>query len=188
MTANHAGFLKFIADMYLVDSLRLWEPFYESFAAYARIRWGFSRQYASYLVQAAPTCKALSTMVDVPQPTNERQVRSLHGLEPEQKRDLWQQVCDATPGDEPPSSRAVDGMAARYKARLAREKELKADKRRALRKEADGQTLVRQRKAVEWFQKVAQAVRKRAGRLGNARAAGLMLRAAEVMEEGLRGL
>jgi hypothetical protein len=159
MEENHAGFLKFIADMYLVDSLRLWEPFYESFAAYARIRWGFSRQYAAYLVQAAPTCKNLSTLVDTPQPTNARQVRALSGLEPEQQRDLWQQVCDSLPGDEPPSSRAVDAMAARYKARLEREKQVKADARRALRTQADGETEVRRRKAAEWFAKVAQAVK-----------------------------
>lgn len=188
MTANHAGFLKFIADMYLVDSLRLWEPFYESFSAYARIRWGFSRQYAAYLVQAAPTCKNLATMVDTPQPTNERQIRSLSGLEAEEQRDLWQQVCDATHGDEPPSSRSVDAMAARYKAQLAHEKQVKADARRALRTQADGETEARQRKAVEWFGKVAQAVRKRAGRLGDARAARSMLKAAEIMEAGLRRL
>lgn len=50
---------------------------HDTFEAYCRERWGFSRQRAHQIVEAAKVAEVLSTIVNTRLPTNEAQAREL---------------------------------------------------------------------------------------------------------------
>lgn len=71
---------------------RLYRETHDSFEAYCRERWGWSRQRAHQMIEAS----AVSTMVDTAS-LNERQARELARLkdEPEAVREVWSEVTEA---------------------------------------------------------------------------------------------
>lgn len=71
---------------------RLYRETHDSFETYCRERWGFNRQRASQIIQAAE----VSNMLDSP-PSNARQAAELARLkdEPETIREVWSEVTDA---------------------------------------------------------------------------------------------
>jgi hypothetical protein len=75
---------------------KMYRPTYKRFEDYCRKRWGISRPRAYQLIEAAQVAENLSTLVDN-QPTSERQIRPLAKLKPEQQREAWKAVTDATP-------------------------------------------------------------------------------------------
>lgn len=72
-----------------VRDSKLYRASFETFEIYCRTKWGFSRQHASNLLNAAESVNVLSTMVDK-LPETERQARPLAKLEtPEEKVEAW---------------------------------------------------------------------------------------------------
>lgn len=98
------------------------EAGYPTFEDYCARRFQISRGRAYQLVAAAATTAALaealpemSTAVDIPLPTSERQVRPLASLEPEQQVEAWSQAVEAAGGSQPTAAQveaAADGLAA----------------------------------------------------------------------------
>jgi hypothetical protein len=67
----------------------LYRESHATFEEYCRERWGWSRRYVNYQIQAAEVVKNLGTIVPT-LPTTESQARELAGFEPEQQREAWQ--------------------------------------------------------------------------------------------------
>ncbi|MEA5595697.1 hypothetical protein [Rivularia sp. UHCC 0363] len=101
---------------------RLYRSTHGTFEEYCRDRFGHSRQKSNYLIAAAgvydnlttngcqnPPIDDLTTNSSQILPTNERQVRSLTQLEPEQQREVWQQAVE-TAGGKVPSGRIVKNI------------------------------------------------------------------------------
>lgn len=73
-----------------IRDARLYREQYSTFEAYCKERWGWTRQYASLLIKASDTAARLSTMVDMPAPNSERQVRPLTKLKTtEEQYEAW---------------------------------------------------------------------------------------------------
>ena len=70
---------------------RLYRPNYCNFEDYCQGRWGMSRPRAYQLIDAAKVNHNLSTVVDK-LPSTERQARELARLEPEEQREIWQEL------------------------------------------------------------------------------------------------
>jgi hypothetical protein len=79
-----------------IRDLRLYRKDYATFETYCKGRWGFERAHAYRLMDAAGVVQNLSPMGDI-QPTNERQVRPLTDLEPEQQREVWKEAVETAP-------------------------------------------------------------------------------------------
>lgn len=75
---------------------KLYRAEFGTFEDYCRERWAMSRPRAYQLIEAAETVSGLSTIVDI-LPKTESQARPLAKLEPEQQREVWQQVIDTAP-------------------------------------------------------------------------------------------
>ena len=75
---------------------RLYRETHATFEDYLAARWGFTRQRAHQLIEAASVARNLSTMVDTPH-LNERQARVLASLEPDEQRI----VCEIARGTAP---------------------------------------------------------------------------------------
>jgi hypothetical protein len=90
---------------------RLYRGEYATFDAYCKERWGFSRQRAHQLTDAAEVVGIVSTIVDVP-PGNEAQARELVPLkdEPEAMAKVWVEVLEETDGK--PTAAAVHKVVA----------------------------------------------------------------------------
>lgn len=73
---------------------RLYRETHPEFDSYCRERWGFNRQRAHQMIEAASVTVALSTTVDIPPPRIERQARELAKVEPEHRADTWRAVVD----------------------------------------------------------------------------------------------
>ncbi|MCG8599559.1 MAG: hypothetical protein MI807_05410, partial [Verrucomicrobiales bacterium] len=89
--AIHNGLLSFVEMGFaLIDirASRLYREHYDTFEAYCRNRWGFTRQRAFQLIGGAEKADYLSTAVDI-EPTNEAQVRPLIGLSDDQAVEAW---------------------------------------------------------------------------------------------------
>lgn len=69
---------------------RLYRATHPTFEAYCRDRWDLSRPYAYQLIAAAEVRRNLESCDVLPE--NERQVRALAPLEPEQQLEVWQEV------------------------------------------------------------------------------------------------
>lgn len=84
---------------------------YETFEAYCSKRWGFSRQRAYQLLDAAAVTEVVSTSVDTPAPTNEAQARELAPLakaSPSKARKVWAAVvAEAEATGQAPTARAI---------------------------------------------------------------------------------
>ncbi|MBD2309728.1 hypothetical protein H6G17_30380 [Chroococcidiopsis sp. FACHB-1243] len=93
---------------------RLYRSTHKTFEAYCRDRFGFTRQAANYLIAGADIFENLTTIGCQILPTNERQVRSLSALEPEQQCQVWQQAVDLADG-KVPSGRVVKGIVEQFK-------------------------------------------------------------------------
>lgn len=68
---------------------------FETFEAYCKARWDFSRRNAYYLIDAAAVIENVNHGSQPP--ANERQARPLTRLEPEQQREAWKQVVETAP-------------------------------------------------------------------------------------------
>lgn len=78
---------------------RLYRASHDSFEAYCIERWDMSRPAAYRAIDAAQVVGNLSPMGDiVPMPTNERQIRPLAGLEPDEQREVWQESVSRAGG------------------------------------------------------------------------------------------
>jgi len=93
---------------------RLYRGTHDTFENYCQERWGFSRQHASRLIQAAEAVRDLSPMGDkrnasepasVALPTSERQARELVPVPPADRPRVWQAAVEATEGK--PTAAAV---------------------------------------------------------------------------------
>jgi hypothetical protein len=101
---------------------RLYRGSQSDFDAYCRDRWGFSRRHSSRLITAAQIAEQLgpvgpipelSTVVDTPLPTSERQVRELARVVPEQRAETWQAVIEQH-GEKPTAEQVRRVVQERY--------------------------------------------------------------------------
>ena len=90
-------FLQVGAALLTIRDKRLYRAEYSGFDAYCREKWAFSRQRAHQLIKAVEVADSLSTMVDV-STLNERQVRALVPLPPEERRVVYDLVKATAPG------------------------------------------------------------------------------------------
>lgn len=74
---------------------RLYRQTSSTFEEYCRERWKMSRPQAYRLIDAATVVQNLSPLGDIP--TNERQVRPLTKLEPEQQHEAWNAAIELNP-------------------------------------------------------------------------------------------
>lgn len=92
---------------------RLYEDHYDSFEAYCQKKWGFTRQRAHQMIEAADVVSDVSTIVDTetkkskqkttnPAPANESQARALATAAdtPEERRAVWEKVVETAPKNE----------------------------------------------------------------------------------------
>lgn len=101
---------------------RLYRNTHKTFEEYCKDRFGFTRISANYKIAAAEVFENL--MADDEQllitngyqilPINERQVRPLTNLEPDEQRQVWQEAVERS-GGKVPSGRTVEGIVERLK-------------------------------------------------------------------------
>ena len=71
---------------------------YETFEAYCRDRWDFTKSYANYLISSTTVINNLSDVTTmVVKPTSERQCRPLAKLEPQQQVQAWEMAVESAP-------------------------------------------------------------------------------------------
>ncbi len=88
---------------------KLYRSSHGTFEEYCRDRFGYNRRHPYLLIESAIVVDNLSEKCDPLDhilPSNERQVRPLTKLEPEQQRQVWQQAVQAS-GGKIPSGRVV---------------------------------------------------------------------------------
>ena len=102
-----------------IRDARLYRAGYKTFDAYAQARWGLARSRAYQLIDAADVVDDLSTVVDI-LPESERQTRPLVPLEPDERREVWQEAVESSEGQQPSAAR-VQEIAARVLANLPEE-------------------------------------------------------------------
>jgi len=69
---------------------------FDTFEAYCRERWDFTRSYAYRLMDSASVIEVVSPIGDI-KPTNESQTRPLARLEPDQQREAWAKAVETAP-------------------------------------------------------------------------------------------
>lgn len=69
---------------------------FETFEAYCKAKWDFSRIRAFQLIQSAEIRENVLTIVNIA-PATESQTRPLARLEPQQQREAWQKVVETAP-------------------------------------------------------------------------------------------
>lgn len=96
-----------------IQQERLYRENYSNFEDYCRARWSISRPRAYQLIESAATVNDLSTMVDAPPPTNERQVRELSKIkDPETRAKVWKEANEtAAKFKRPVTAKAVREVA-----------------------------------------------------------------------------
>ena len=75
---------------------RLYRDEFGTFETYCRERWGFTRMRASQMIAAAEVVANVNHGLQL-LPTNERQIRPLTSLEPEQQREAWARAVETAP-------------------------------------------------------------------------------------------
>lgn len=70
---------------------------FDTFEAYCKARWAFTRQTAYQFIDSAKVIENVSHGLQIPAPVNERQTRPLARLEPEQQRQAWQKAVNTAP-------------------------------------------------------------------------------------------
>lgn len=81
-----------------IRDAELYREDYGTFEAYLEGRWGLSRGRGYQLIDASETTRQMSTMVDTPTPTSERQARELSGLDPESAAQAMRDAHEQTGG------------------------------------------------------------------------------------------
>lgn len=84
------------AALVAIKTQKLYRAEYRTFEEYCTEKWHIGHSRAYQLIEAAAIKENLSTMVDI-LPENERQVRELKGLEPDQQRQVWAKAVDTAP-------------------------------------------------------------------------------------------
>jgi len=69
---------------------------FDTFEAYCKQKWDFSRSYAYRLIDSAKVIEIVSPIGDK-KPETESQARALACLTPEQQREAWQKVIETAP-------------------------------------------------------------------------------------------
>lgn len=81
-----------------IRELRLYRTEYATFEEYCQQRWELKQSRAYQFIDAARTLTTLqSSTIGGTLPTNERQIRPLTRLEPEQQREAWQRAIQTAP-------------------------------------------------------------------------------------------
>jgi hypothetical protein len=88
---------------------RLYRAEHDTFEIYCHERWSMSRPRAYQLIESANIISNLSTVVDIPAPISERQLRPLAALEPEEQRMVWKQAVEES-GGKPPTAIKVEEL------------------------------------------------------------------------------
>ncbi|OQB23959.1 MAG: hypothetical protein BWY11_01478 [Firmicutes bacterium ADurb.Bin182] len=70
---------------------------YETFEAYCKARWDFNSSRARQFISASEVVDNVKSVTIGNAPTNERQVRPLMALEPDQQREAWQKAVATAP-------------------------------------------------------------------------------------------
>jgi len=70
---------------------------YQTFEAYCKGVWDFSRRNAYYLMDAVTVVENVNHGSQMPIPTSERQARPLSKLEPKQQREAWKKAVESAP-------------------------------------------------------------------------------------------
>lgn len=76
---------------------KLYRAEFGTFEDYCKSRWGWGRAHAYRMIEATQAVDNVSNWRQLPPPANEAQARPLTRLEPEQQREVWQQVIDTAP-------------------------------------------------------------------------------------------
>lgn len=121
MVRTQEAFFEFCAALLEIRDQRLYRANYPTFEEYCQRRWGMGRQRAYQLIDATQVIKNLSTMVDIPMPTNERQARALASLTPEQQREAWAAAVESSPNGKPTAA-DVKRTANGYRPKLDRQR------------------------------------------------------------------
>lgn len=82
---------------------KLYRQHHATFEEYCRKRWDFTRAWAYFQIKAVTVREICQPLVDIeslPGPSNERQVRPLASLEPEQQRAGWRRAVELADGKE----------------------------------------------------------------------------------------
>ena len=110
---------------------RLFRSTHKTFELYCQDRFGFTRRRINYLISGSQVydnlkmgtngsqnLRADDEEIEPPQilPTNERQVRPLTKLDPDQQREVWQQAVEIS-GGKVPSNRIVKDIVQRIRER-----------------------------------------------------------------------
>jgi len=95
---------------------RLYRATHPSFEEYCRDRFGYAYRYVNLLIASFQVVENLEMGSNGSQimPTNERQVRPLTNLEPDEQRHVWEEAVEAA-GGKVPSGRIVKGIVERLK-------------------------------------------------------------------------
>ncbi len=84
-----------------IQAAKLYRATHATFEAYVKDRFGISRPRAYGLISSAETATALSSMEDIPVPTNERQARALAGLDLSTAADVMVAAAENNPVGRP---------------------------------------------------------------------------------------
>ncbi len=102
-------FMEVGAALAEINERRLYRQTHATFADYCRQRWDLGKSRAYQLINAAGTARQLSTIVDVPQPENEAQMRPLNQLAPERRAEAWSKAVAAA-GEESVTGEQVQAV------------------------------------------------------------------------------
>lgn len=95
---NRDGFIRVAEAMATIRDERLYRRTHATFEDYCKERWGFTRMRASQVIAAADTIGNLSEVCK-PWFTNERQLRELANVDPEEREAIAAEVIDRAPRD-----------------------------------------------------------------------------------------
>lgn len=87
-----ATFVDVGAALLEIRENRLYRESHESFETYCRDRWGFSRQRAYQMIEAAGVASELSNTLDIAPPHNSRQAAELARVPAPQRAEVWQRA------------------------------------------------------------------------------------------------
>lgn len=80
-----------------INTKRLYREEYKTFSEYCQNRWGISRSSAYHLIDGAKVFQNVYHGTQKILPTNERQIRPLVTLPPEQQKEVWEEVVKTAP-------------------------------------------------------------------------------------------
>jgi hypothetical protein len=115
---GQAAFMEVGQALVAIRDRRLYRMTHPSFDLYCRERWGFTRQRAHQLTEAAEVIKLVSTSVDII-PANEAQARELVPLikQPEQMVKVWSDAVGRSLHGHPTAKTVREAVAQRVEPR-----------------------------------------------------------------------